>query len=80
MAAEGGAKTGGAVYWMAVDLPILPDASRTAYLLPGFDEYVLGYKDRSGMLNSPLVMACFCLPLVIDGRVVGTWKCGYHLL
>lgn len=52
-----------------------------AYLLPGFDEYILGYRDRSAMLD-PAVAAKtvigsngMMLPtVVIDGVVAGTWK------
>jgi hypothetical protein len=50
----------GQTYWFSSALPAPPAA---AYLLPGFDEYLLGYRDRSAVLM-----------LVIDGRVVGTWK------
>jgi hypothetical protein len=50
-------------------------------LLPGFDEFMLGYKDRSLMLtaeHSRLVVpggnGMFRSTIVISGRVVGTWK------
>lgn len=56
-------------------------ASPTAYLLPGFDEYLLGYKDRSVVLDPthatkvvPGGNGIFKPIIVIDGRVVGTWK------
>jgi len=49
--------------------------------LPGFDEYLLGYKDRS-LMASPADLAAiipggngvFQSTLVRDGRVVATWK------
>jgi hypothetical protein len=49
--------------------------------LPGFDEYMLGYKDRS-MMASPADLAAiipggngvFQSTIVRDGRVVATWK------
>jgi hypothetical protein len=49
--------------------------------LPGFDEYLLGYKDRS-MMATPEQLAAvipggngiFQSTLVRDGRVVATWK------
>jgi hypothetical protein len=49
--------------------------------LPGFDEYMLGYKDRS-LMASPSDLAAiipggngvFQSTLVRDGRVVATWK------
>ena len=49
--------------------------------LPGFDEYLLGYKDRSLMLDDTHLQAVvpggngmFRSTLVRDGRVIGTWK------
>src|SRR5262249_58122018 len=50
-------------------------------VLPGFDEYLLGYKDRSLMLadeHKPAIVpgsnGMFQPTVVRDGRVVGTWK------
>jgi hypothetical protein len=49
-------------------------------LLPGFDEYMLGYKDRDAMLTAEQFEAVvpgrngvFKPTLVVDGRVAGTW-------
>jgi hypothetical protein len=49
-------------------------------LLPGFDEYILGYKDRSAMLEPerfdaivPGGNGMFKATVVVDGEVVGTW-------
>jgi hypothetical protein len=49
--------------------------------LPGFDEYLLGYKDRSMMLDErhkqaiiPGGNGVFQPTVVRDGRVVGTWR------
>jgi hypothetical protein len=61
------------------DHPKLP---RTAmHLLPGFDEYMLGYKDRSLMLDAAHATAIvpggngiFQATLTRAGRVVGTWR------
>jgi hypothetical protein len=50
-------------------------------VLPGFDEFLLGYKDRSLMLAEEHKQAIipggngvFQSTVVRDGRVVGTWK------
>jgi hypothetical protein len=70
----------GTVYWMTRDLPALTPVSPTAYLLPGFDEYMLGYTDRSAAIEpvhaQKLVPSngMFSSTLVIDGLVAGTWK------
>ncbi|MEU7901339.1 winged helix DNA-binding domain-containing protein [Actinoplanes sp. NPDC049118] len=49
--------------------------------LPGFDEYMLGYKDRSLMMDDAHLQAVvpggngvFQSTIVRGGRVVGTWK------
>lgn len=51
------------------------------FLLPGFDEFILGYLDRSAMLRSayaPQIVpggnGVFRSTVVSDGQVVGTWK------
>jgi hypothetical protein len=50
-------------------------------VLPGFDEYLLGYKDRSLMVAEEHKQAIipggngvFQATVVRDGRVIGTWK------
>ncbi|QMW00557.1 winged helix DNA-binding domain-containing protein [Spirosoma foliorum] len=71
----------GQTYWMAPAISnpniILP----TVHLLPSFDEYLVAYKDRSAALGpldfSQIVSAgngIFSPVIVVDGRVVGTWK------
>ncbi|MEP6561714.1 MAG: winged helix DNA-binding domain-containing protein [Nakamurella sp.] len=70
---------GGTSYWMAPGLPDRP--SREVHLLPGFDEFLLGYQDRSASLSaehSPLIVPGnngMFLPTIVDGgRVVGLWR------
>lgn len=55
--------------------------ARGVMLLPGFDEIILGYADRSATLSrehEPLVVpggnGVFAPTIVVDGRVVGTWR------
>lgn len=50
-------------------------------LLPGFDEYLLGYKDRSLFLDpqfaskiTPGRNGVFAATVVVQGRVAGTWR------
>ena len=57
------------------------DATRGVFLLPGFDELILGYADRRATLPSefnerivPGGNGVFQPTVVDDGRVVGTWK------
>ena len=69
------------VYWMSRELPTMNDEAEATFLLPGFDEYLLGYGDRSAVLDPAYAQricpggnGVFNPTLVIDGRVAGTWK------
>jgi hypothetical protein len=71
----------GQTYWMSPDRPGSTDDGPATYLLPGFDEYLLGYKDRTAALEAvyaqkvtPGNNGIFNPIIVIEGRVVGTWK------
>ncbi|HEV8190868.1 MAG TPA: winged helix DNA-binding domain-containing protein [Ktedonobacterales bacterium] len=78
-------KHDGKDYWLvneAQDAPdhMLHDASGV-YLLPGFDEYLLGYKDRGDVLAAehankvvPGGNGVFYPIIVVGGQVIGTWK------
>jgi hypothetical protein len=55
--------------------------ARGTFLLPGFDEFVLGYGDRSAVLDPsfadrivPGGNGMFRPTVVSDGRIVGTWQ------
>ena len=57
-----------------------PQMSRVL-LLPGFDEYLLGYGDRSAVVAPehagrivPGGNGLFRPTIVVDGRVAGTWR------
>jgi hypothetical protein len=68
-------------YWMDRCITSLKRGSPVVNLLPGFDEYILGYTDRSPVLN-PLhsrevyrgVNLLFNPTILVDGHVEGTWK------
>jgi hypothetical protein len=69
----------GATFWMAENFAHAGEGS--AHMLPGFDEYLLGYTDRSAVLaarHAPKIIpgnnGVFMPTLVLDGQVVGTWK------
>jgi hypothetical protein len=68
-------------YWMSPEATAHADLSATLFLLPGFDEYMLGYKDRSTILEPihaqkivPGNNGVFNPTLVIEGKVEGVWK------
>jgi hypothetical protein len=71
----------GQEYYFAQELPAALSGSFDTFLLPPFDEFLVGYRDRSASLdaiyNSHVVPGgngIFNPIVVIDGRVVGTWK------
>src|SRR5260221_11219490 len=68
-------------YWMSPMTLASLDVPAKAYLLPGFDEYMLGYKDRTAALDrrhaqkiAPENNGRFMSTIIFNGRVVGTWK------
>ncbi len=70
----------GTEMWMSNALTPTNDAPR-AHLLPGFDEFMLGYRDRSAALPprhagriAPGANGMFLSTLVLDGQVCGTWR------
>jgi hypothetical protein len=72
----------GKEYWMTSDAPGHMAYDRSSvHLLPAFDEYLLGYKDRTAVLtveDGPRVVpgknGVFLPTIVVGGRVAGTWK------
>ena len=74
----------GVEYFLAPETPDRLAAARQqargVFLLPGFDEFVLGYGDRSAVLDPafadrivPGGNGMFRPTVVCDGRIVGTW-------
>lgn len=71
----------GQIYWMDPSGFFMHDTALAVHLLPAFDEYLVGYKDRSaalGPLDFQQVISSangiFYPVVLIDGKVVGTWK------
>jgi hypothetical protein len=67
----------GRMYWWTttrVPSGMLPHA----YLLPNFDEYIVGYTDRSAICDvprtNPRENILFGHTVLVDGCVVGSWK------
>jgi hypothetical protein len=67
-------------YWRSDSMPPANDAPQAIYLLPNYDEYTVGYTDRSAIFDISDAEK-FDTPgnvlnptIVLDGRVVGTWK------
>jgi hypothetical protein len=54
---------------------------RSVHLLPGFDEYLLGYADRTAQLGGrplsdvvPGLNGMFLATIVVDGEIAGVWR------
>ena len=75
-------KVDGKEYWMTSDAPGTTAHDESGvHLLPAFDEYLLGYRDRTAVLAQedaskvvPGGNGVFRPTVVVGGRVVGTWK------
>jgi hypothetical protein len=70
----------GQTYWLPLNDPIPTAPSPTAYLLPAYDEYFLGYEARDAVLDAKYDKSAvsgggvFRPIVVIDGQVVGVWR------
>jgi hypothetical protein len=67
-------------YWYAPSYPV-EASSPSAYLLPNYDEYTVGYRDRSAIYDGshPDKLSAFresilTQTILIDGEISGTWK------
>jgi hypothetical protein len=68
-------------YWFASSVSPVKMKSPSAHLLPNYDEYFIGFKDRSAIAeiaekvgiksNDPSLIAHI---VIIDGQVVGGWR------
>lgn len=71
---------GDVTYWWASETTLLPKPYPAAHLLPRFDEYLLGYTDRSHILvNIPKAEVIhsngiFRPTVLMSGQIVGTWS------
>ena len=70
---------GGLVSWRADAVQSRPPASPFAVLLPAYDEYILGYRDRTHAIDRQnlgrvRLVNGLALPILVDGRVRGTWR------
>ncbi len=75
----------GAIYWLAPEIAGLlggtVPGARSVSLLPGFDEYLLGYTDRSAALapqHAPRIVpggnGMFMATIAAGGKIAGTWR------
>jgi len=68
-------------YWFATPETLTIDRTPSVSLLPNFDEFIVGYTDRSAIFNpaytnkqAPRGNILFNHTIVVNGRIVGTWN------
>ncbi|MEO8287776.1 MAG: winged helix DNA-binding domain-containing protein [Chloroflexota bacterium] len=68
-------------YWYAEGKPYTKGSSPTAYLLPNYDDYSIGYTNHDATFEASQVEShdratslIFAHTIVIDGQIVGSWK------
>jgi hypothetical protein len=68
-------------HWRAAAAQVARRRSGTAHLLPNYDEYFIGFRDRGAIgerlrqsLSNPRVDALMGHILVVDGQIVGGWR------
>ncbi|GCE15205.1 hypothetical protein KTT_50640 [Tengunoibacter tsumagoiensis] len=71
----------GQTYWFAPSQPATLRQAQIAYLLPNYDEYVVGYTDRSAIFDLAHTdrldtrgNVLFTNTIVLNGQIIGTWK------
>ncbi|HUS16682.1 MAG TPA: winged helix DNA-binding domain-containing protein [Chloroflexia bacterium] len=71
----------GETYWLPPTTGDSGDISLKVFLLPNFDEYTVGYADRSAVFNTadttklgPRASILFSHTIVVEGQVAGIWK------
>lgn len=71
---------GDQIFWRSEAAETVVEPSPTAHLLPAFDEYLIGYKDRQAVLKTAygkqinLGGGMLNPAILIDGQVMGVWK------
>jgi hypothetical protein len=73
---------GGKPYWSSPDAPIADLLRPTVHLLPNYDEYLVGYRDRSAALDPARGFDLAPFPngsilaqaVLLNGQIWGGWK------
>jgi hypothetical protein len=67
-------------YWFSYSALPIKQTSPTAYLLSVYDEYIIGYADRSAIATAEVAAKLFTMGnaltavVVVEGQIMGTWK------
>ncbi len=69
---------GDQTYWLSAQTSPAPSRVKDTHLLPAFDEYLVGYKDRTAVLRDARILnaggGMLAPTMLWKGQVVGTWK------
>jgi hypothetical protein len=67
----------GETYWVPPNRRLPPPSPSAAWLLPCFDEYIVGYKDREAILDPRHAArsgnGLLHPTIAVGGRIAGTW-------
>ncbi|MDJ1483737.1 winged helix DNA-binding domain-containing protein [Cytophagaceae bacterium YF14B1] len=65
-------------YWFTESASPINDESSKVYLLPNYDEYIVGYANREVLTDKqtqiPRGNILFSNTLIVNGQITGTWK------
>lgn len=64
-------------YWYLEKQNTVYDTGLLAHLLPTYDEYLFGYRDRSAAIDSPAKIKLsnrYRSTIAINGQIIGTWR------
>lgn len=67
----------GVEYWLARGQPEAASGPLPDLLLPAFDEYMVGYADRSAAVETTMMKSVnngLAAGVLMNGRIAGTWK------
>ena len=73
-------KIGQKTYWFTEEVSTNTESIPGIILLPGFDEYLVSYRDRSAVIADDFIelwsksKAMFSPSIVLRGQVIGLWK------
>lgn len=71
-------------YWLSPTTAAVNSTAKSCYLLPAFDEFLIGYKDRTAAIAKELQPKAFTnngifRPIVVlDGKVKGIWSRSFN--
>ena len=71
------------VFYYSPQIPVNKEQFQDFYLLPIYDEFIMGYKDRKAIFEArntiePRPLFRFDNTIMVEGQIIGTWKRTIH--